>query len=331
MQSKYHHLIPKTYLSSWANSSGTVKIQWNDSKKTEPRNIDSIAGINHYHSIMAGMPLCTKEDSDIFFQPLSGYNIFYGNRLLADTLEMNKYYSVFNEWNITRSDGTLVSKKALKAQIGQIKIQDVENLWSQKYESKWNTVRQMIENKVATGVANVPKFYFGYLMKFFVALDWRSLASNKEFSDAFKTLCSNIIQLDKVEIPKDERDLPMFETAADYMRHCLLLQYFRQFLNDTGTLYNIAKMYMRSTSFHFLVSNGNTKFITSDNPCFVNEKTNGTKIGILPITPEILLTQGKNPSNDDNYYITRIADREVKQYNKVIQEHSEQFVAIDNG
>ena len=49
MQSKYHHLIPQTYLSAWGNSSGTLKIEWLENGKIENRNTDSVAGINHYH------------------------------------------------------------------------------------------------------------------------------------------------------------------------------------------------------------------------------------------------------------------------------------------
>ncbi len=330
MQSKYHHLIPQTYLSAWANSSGTLKVEWNSTKKTEFRNTNSVAGINHYYSIIAGMPLCTKDDTDIFFSILKEYNVSYDGTILKNTLEMNKYYSVFNEWNITRNDGSTVNKRALKAKIDQIKIQDIESLWSKKYENKWSTVRQIIEDKVSMNIAVVPRFYFGYLLKFIVALDWRSMVSNKQFYDVFNIFCSKVFSLDKLEIPKDKYKLTMFKTVSDYIKHCTLLDYYRKFLNNTGTIYEYAKILMRETSFHFLVSEGNTKFITSDNPSFENENTDGTKIGILPISPDILMIQGKNSSKADNYYITRISDVDVQKYNEIIRKHSDQFIAIDN-
>ncbi len=331
MQSKYHHLIPQTYLTAWANQSGTLKIKWSATQKIECRNTDSVAGINHYHSIIAGMPFCTEADTDIFFESLRKYNVSYEGIELNDTMEMNRYYGVFDEWNITRANGTSVRKKRIKNQIDQIKIQDVENLWSKKYESKWNTVREIIEQKVSSGATTVLKFYFGYIMKFFVALDWRSIISNKEFSDFFDHLCSDIMSLDKIDIPIDERELPMFKTAADYMKHCLLLNYYRQFLNDTGVMYTCAKQYMKKTSFHFLVSSGSEKFIASDNPSFVHEKDNGLKLGMLPISPEILLMiQRRNLSSDDYYYITEVNNSEVESCNEIIQQHSDQFVVFDN-
>ncbi len=331
MQSKYHHLIPQTYLSAWANKSGTLKIKWSATKKIECRNTESVAGINHYHSIIAGMPFCTKADTDRFFESLSKYNVFYEGTELNDTLEMNRYYGVFDEWDITRADGTSVSKRKLKNQIDQIKIQDVESLWSEKYESKWNAVRGIIEQKVASGATTVPKFYFGYIMKFFVALDWRSTISNKELSDFSDYLCCDIMSLDKIDIPIDERELPMFKTAADYMKHCVLLNYYRQFLNDTGVMYTWAKQYMKNTSFHFLVSSGSEKFIASDNPSFVHEKDDGSKIGMLPISPEVLLMiEKRNLSSDDYYYITEIGNPEVENCNRIIRQHSGQFVVFDN-
>lgn len=330
MQSKYHHLIPQTYLSAWANPSGTLKIERNSTKKIEFRNTKSVAGINHYHSIIAGMSLCNKNDTDTFFYILKDYNVSYNGMNLRNTLEMNKYYHMFNEWSITRADGSIVNKRSLKNKIDQIKIQDIENLWAEKYENKWSAVRKIIEEKVLTNKSSVPRFYFEYLTRFYVVLDWRSFTSNEEFSSAFEEISSNQLCLNKIEIPKDERELPMFETVSDYTKHCLLLRYYRQFLNDNGIIYEHAKQLMRKITFRFLVTEGNTKFITSDNPSFMNNNSNGTKTGMLPISPNILMIIGKDSSNKDKYYITKISDLEVQKCNEIIKKHSGQFVVIDN-
>lgn len=330
MQSKYHHLIPRTYLTAWGNTSGTLKIEWIETRKYENRNVGNIAGINHYHSIIAGMPFCTKEDTDRFFGALNDYIITYDGKTLTDTLEMNKYYGVFNDWSIKCLNGTEVRKTPLKSEIDNIKIQDIEENWSAKYENKWNAVRNIIEQKILSGQSIVPRFYFGYLMKFFTALDWRSTVSNQDFMSVFNWICDDIFALNKVEIPKDERKLPMFETAAEYMKHCLLLSYYRQFLNDTGVIYKCAKEYMKRTSFHFLVSNSNEDFVTSDNPAFIATRKQGDKIGILPITPKILMIIGRNAQNDENYYVTRIDPKEVHKYNKMIKNNASQFVVCNN-
>ena len=330
MQSKYHHLIPQTYLSAWGNSSGTLKIEWLENGKIENRNTDSVAGINHYHSIIAGMPFCTKDDTDHFFACLCNYSVTYDGEILSDTLEMNKYYGVFNEWSIKRDDGTAVRKRSLKAEIDSIKIQDIEDNWSAQYENKWPSVRSMIEQTVDAGLSSVPQFEFRYLMEFFTALDWRSILSNSEFVDVLNWICNDIMGLDKIDIPKDERELPMFETATDYMKHCLLLSYYRKFLYGAGVIHTCAEEYMKHMSFHFLVSEGKDNFITSDNPAFIGTRKQGDKVGILPITPKIIMTIGRNSQDDNNYYITKIGASEVREYNRMIRNNSGQFIVYSN-
>ena len=46
-QAKYHHLIPQTYMSFWANEAGTLQIEFfNNPGIIKPRNKENIAGIN---------------------------------------------------------------------------------------------------------------------------------------------------------------------------------------------------------------------------------------------------------------------------------------------
>ena len=57
-EAKYHHLIPQTYMSAWANGSGTLKVEFkNNPGVITERNKERIAGITDFHSIRAGMPL----------------------------------------------------------------------------------------------------------------------------------------------------------------------------------------------------------------------------------------------------------------------------------
>ena len=55
-------------MNAWANQSGTLNIEFlKKPGNIVTRNKDNIAGINHYYSIQADMPICTKEDADKFF------------------------------------------------------------------------------------------------------------------------------------------------------------------------------------------------------------------------------------------------------------------------
>lgn len=328
--SKYHHLIPQTYLSAWANGSGTLKIKWIDSNNIEMRNKSSIGGINHYHSIVAGMPFCNKEDTDKFFASLFEYDVFLDGEILKDSIEMNKHYGRFDEWIIKRPNGSRVSNRHLKSQIDRVKIQDIEEQWSKQYEDKWNKVRDIIEYKVADADKRIPAFYFGYLMRFFISLDWRSITLNSDFNNMVNCLLNDTLDMDMVNIPEEENTLHLFENMTDYMKHCLLLNYFREFLNDSGVIYKHAKISMANLTFGFLIATGKEKFITSDNPAFITEVENSMKIGILPITPEILMIQVKKNNSAKEYLVNRINDYEVKTYNKYILDNASEFVVVNN-
>ena len=329
-QAKYHHLIPQTYMAAWAHGNGTLYIKYLQSEKIEERNKENIAGINHYHSIVAGMVICTKEDTDILFAPVSSYVVIYEGTVVVDTLELNKIYYDFDNWQISRPDGTPISKKKIESEIDKIKIRDIEENWSVKYENKWNVVRKQIEKIILSAQRDsVPAFQKDYLMKFYTALDWRSIKSNIQFNDAFNWFCKDIMELDDIDIPESERYLKMNSSAADEMRHCLLLKFYRSFLDETGLINKNADANNQHTSFHFLVADGAEYFITSDNPAFIHKREDGGLVGILPITPRILMCQGKMTEDDGNYYITHITDGAVHKYNKAIRENSNEFIILN--
>ena len=330
-QAKYHHLIPQTYMSAWANSSGTLRIEEKDSPGVVfERNKEKIGGITDFHTIAAGSPLCTQNDADLIFSPVATYCVNYEGRTIQDTLELNRIYWDFDNWVITSSDGTPVSKKRIRNDIEQVKIKDIEANWSSKYENGWASQVQTIEDKVLKSTTNaVDAFDKEYLMKFFVALDWRGFKSNDQFENAVSWLCTEVLPLGEVDIPEDERLLPSLPTAADEMRHNLLLQYFRQYLDDRGVIYQAALVNLKNTSFHFLVSDGPTLFITSDTPAFVYTRPDGSKMGLMPITPHILLVQGKQTEDSGEFYITHITDEAVQKYNEVIRQNADGFVILN--
>ena len=52
-KAKYHHLIPRTYLSAWEHGNGTLYIRFLENKESVvERNKDNIEGITNYHSIV---------------------------------------------------------------------------------------------------------------------------------------------------------------------------------------------------------------------------------------------------------------------------------------
>ena len=327
-QAKYHHLVPQTYMSAWAHGNGTLNIEFlSDSGNVVERNKEKIAGITDFHSIKAGMPFCTQADTDTIFTPVTPYTVEYDGNILQATLEMNEAYYDFDDWNITRDDGTLVSKKSIKREIEKIKLKDIESNWSTKYENRWASTVLSIEAAVLSAPnGSIAAFDQDYFMKFFTALDWRGFKSNQQFEDILNALCCEI--LEGVEIPETDRILPSLKTASDEMRHYLLLQYYRKYLNDTGVIYQDAMANLQHTNFHFLVADGPTMFITSDSPAFIYKRDDGKLEGLLPITPKILMVKGKCSDGNTLYYVTHITDDAVKHYNDVIRANAVEFVII---
>ncbi len=138
-QAKYHHLIPQTYMSAWSRGNGTLKVEFKDDPGViVERNKEKIAGITDFHSIKAGMPICTQTDADLIFAVVLPYTVTYEGKVIHDTLELNKVFYDFDKWEITRADGTPVSKKRILHEIEQVKIKDIEANWSTKYENFWS-------------------------------------------------------------------------------------------------------------------------------------------------------------------------------------------------
>lgn len=330
-EAKHHHLVPRTYMSAWAKGSGTLKVEFLDDPGTIcERNKDKIAGITDYHSIKAGMPICTQDDADQIFAVLQPYKVEYDSSPITSTLEMNRLFWDFEQWSITRPDGSPVSKKGILREIQKVKIKDIEANWSTKYENGWATQVSIIVQRILGATTDeIPAFDRDYIMKFYTALDWRGFSSNAQFEETANWLCNDIMSLGELDIPEEDRALPSLTTAAEEMRHNLLLQYYRKFLNDTGVIYQDAMARLKHTSFHFLVADGPSFFITSDTPAFVHKHSGGSKVGLLPITPRILLAQGRKTSEDDVYYVSHIAEDEVQRYNAIIRNHAEEFVILN--
>ena len=327
-QAKYHHLIPQTYMDAWSRGKGTLKVEFkNNPGVIQEKNKGNIAGITDFHSIKAGMPICTQADADLIFAAVSSYTVTYNGNVISDTLELNKVFYDFDNWVITRADGTPVSKRRIQNEIEQVKIKDIEANWSTKYENTWSSQVSIIQDKVLNASTDsIPAFDREYIMKFCTALDWRGFISNTQFENAVSWLCHDIMDLGSIDIPKEERLLPSLTTAEEEMRHNMLLKYYRQYLNNTGVIYKNAMANLRCTSFHFLIADGPTMFITSDTPAFVYKRLDDSLVGLLPIEPRILMVQGKNTDNDDKYYITHITDEAVQEYNKTIYENADKFV-----
>ena len=104
------------------------------------------------------------------------------------------------------------------------------------------------------------------------------------------------------------------------------MKFYRQYLNDSGVIYAHTMANLSNTSFHFLVADGTETFNTSDNPVFVFRRLDRKLQGVLPLSPRILMAQGRNSDHDENFYVTHITDEAVKRYNIEIEKNAANFV-----
>ena len=325
IQAKYHHLIPQTYISAWANASGTLNVRYLETpSKVVRRNKERLAGIYDFYTIRAGMTCCSEMDLKSIFLPLRNLTVKYDNKIVKDPSTLNQLYYDFDNWIITRADGSCVSKKKIKHQIDQVKIKDIEANFSKKYENQWRGEVEKIKRFICEldGYA-IKEFDKDYLNKFFTLLDWRGFSSSAYFEEALQE--SYIHQFAKIEIPKRERMLTHLDTAFDEVRHCLLLKYYRDFLNNSGVIYNESTVSLNHVCFILLVADGCQSFITSDSPAFYHELGNGKRVGLLPITPKILMLKDISVYANRPYYILHISDNCVEYYNSIIYKNATQF------
>ncbi|MEK5333267.1 DUF4238 domain-containing protein [Lysinibacillus sp. FSL W8-0992] len=153
--SKYHHLIPRTYMRSWKHFQNSIYIIYKKDLKTiKEKNIDNIGGINHYHSIIAGMINVNAEQCNIIFEPLKDFTIMYDEYKIETNDELNHYFYEYDKWNIYYPNGKKISK-ALKNEIFQKiksnRIKDIENTWSTNYESDWNNIIEKLSQLAVAG------------------------------------------------------------------------------------------------------------------------------------------------------------------------------------
>ncbi|ADZ22572.1 hypothetical protein BJV85_000372 [Clostridium acetobutylicum] len=175
----------------------------------------------------------------------------------------------------------------------------------------------------------IDEFYKGLIIKSLIAFNWRGFHTNNAFKSVYKWI-SDIIGLDKINIPVEERQKNYLTTASQEMEHSILLRKYREFLNDTGIIYYMAKMYIKIMSIKFYIATGNNKFITSDNPSFICNNVDGKLVHIMSISPDIVMTVGINKNHEEKYYIERISSKDVTKINKIIYDNSIEKVITNN-
>lgn len=339
-QAKYHHLIPRAYLHNWCHTNdSSYTFSVNKLEKAEPININNHFGIDHYHTIKAGMLSCSKEDLIKIFEPLNNIDVYYENRLLTSLTEKNIFYYDFDNWILKYRNEQIIGRKQknkIKDEINKFKILEIEDLWAQKYENDWKKLYELIQRKLYNSQSNqIDKFYKGKLIRFLVSLDWRSYETNPDFINTLEYINKiSGLNLDTIKIPFKKQEISIDSTELELLKRNYLLKQFRSFLNEDGVIYKQAKEYIKNGAIEFLVATDLAEFITSDNPSFRYE-TQGGKQHILPLSPSILVRVGKLPTNrglnfNERYNIRSIDNNEVAEINSIIIKNAQNKIISRN-
>ncbi|MFF2153801.1 DUF4238 domain-containing protein [Paenibacillus chitinolyticus] len=320
-EAKYHHLIPQTYLRNWCYQNDSIyTIPIENLEEVETKNIANNFGLNNYHTIKAGMPSCTEDDLLKIFAPLKNIDVYHEARLLTSLKEQNEFYYFFDEWVLKYKNGEAVNRKEknkIKAEIEKCKILDIEFLWSLKYENGWSKLFKKIQQEVNNEKNNhIESFYKGKLMKFIVSLDWRSFIGNNNVNEVLGFF-NETVNLSDINIPFEERDIPNDRTYLDWAKRNFLLKKFRDFLNEDGLMYDMAKGYIKNLTLKFLIAEGDAEFITSDNPSFTYKTKTGLK-HIMPVSPSILVSVEKDSKHSGRYFIEKVNDDVISKINSII-------------
>lgn len=321
---KYHHLIPRTYLKAWCHSNDSIYVIDKINNNKEVKNIKTNFGVTQFHSIVAGMTMCNNDDLLKIFDCLNGYEVIYNCEKITSLEKYNNYYFDFDNWLIKKDNDVITRKEKniLKNKIEQVKILDIEVLWESKYESKWRWLRETIEYNVLNSDLNeIHQFYKGLIMKSVIAFNWRGFQGNNNFNEIYQDI-SNCIELYSINIKKEDRIKRNLENADDEMKHNLILKKYREFLNDGGIIYDMARNYIKLLNITFYVANEESRFITSDNPSFTCKCLDNKIIHIMPVSPKVLICIGRDSERYNSYIINRLSDEQVSKINNIIIENS---------
>lgn len=170
-------------------------------------------------------------------------------------------------------------------------------------------------------------------MKFIISMSFRGAKPNVYFENIVSHFVDHICGLDKVDIPENERVKPILSTASKEVKHELLINYYRKFLNNEGMIYDMANKDIDDCSIIFYKAAGKVKFATSDTPCFIphidifNLLHSNIKL-MIPITPDIIAISIKKKT--DKYQVISLSDDTVKRINNEIHSQASKYTVLLN-
>lgn len=326
----YHHLIPQTYMKNWCFRGQSIWVYDKSTQKSEVHNIQHICGINYYHSIRAGSLYASKESLNKIWGFLRSYQISCDGEPLSTMEDMNLYYSDFDTWDIKYANGKQVNKKdrnVIKHRIQHSKDNDIEEQWNIQFENNWQQISKLLYDTIKNIHEGHPLFLTdidsSIIMKYVVMFDWRSATGNHQLNHVLDFIDTELFHLSENAIPKKDRAYPSEETLLETLRHGYLLKTYDEFLAGKGTMQKMLELYEENLTFVFMLTSSQDTFITSDNPSFMFENSEGDNEHVFVALPNLLISLvKKDEENPDAYKIAFIDTDKVAEYNQIVFENA---------
>ena len=321
-----HHQIPRTYLRAWSTN-GHSLWQMDISKKIIERvNINNHFYTKHEYSINPGAMNLLPDEMESFFNDFHFLNVQYNGMQLNTAELLNRFYPFYDQWEIYDKEMHIISphkKNALRNSIIEKRDISIE-IQLQKYEAKWPKYRdELIRRVIESKLTWIDAYSLGYFVRFMVLLHWRGFGRSVAENKAFETI-EDIVPLSEISISPENRIHKNSTNARLEVSRDFRLNYFRQFFDNEGLIYDHAIRAIPKATLLILVAPQNCRFITSDSPCNVfGLKDN--QLG-LPISPLFYIAFTKKLSSNDRYIIKRIAASNVDKINMITYQKADSFV-----
>lgn len=336
--SEKQHLVPNTYLKAWSiNNNHVYYINKNekdiDFKQNDfQRRTRKLTIIDEFYSRNIYSNFFEANDLEEIFNPLTSKNYsvtFEGEEIVTPTGLRNVFYE-FNNWKIYDSSQILLSeeeKQELKKSIEEVQIRNIEEAWNRMFENTWPATRDAILQAVQlnTDVDKINAVKREELIRFMVAIEWRTYPPQPKLLESFKNL-TNTLSLDFLneQLAKEEKYLSVINTRGEHFLHDLTLKYFLKYFNNKGPMYDEFLFIFNNMDIELLVPEAGYEFITSDNPVRMFTNIDNELEYIFPITPILACAVRKNSKNQDKsrYWVTTYSKKDVINFNNHIKQSS---------
>ena len=312
--SSNQHLVPSTYLKAWSNNNADVyyieksekNIDFN--QKNYQRNTKRLTTVKEFYTRNVYTSFDEANDLEKIFLPLKSkkYSVIYNKKDISSLKELKKEFRDFDNWEIYKSKNVLISnieKDQLKKEIEEVKIRDIEEAWNRMFENNWPNTREAIEEavKLGQGAADINAVKREELIKFMVAIEWRTFPPHPEILKQFNKLIK-ILGIEKTlnePVEEEERYLSIVSSIGEYYLHEIILKNFYEYFHNKGPIYEAYSHIYKNMDIELLVPESGYEFITSDNPINIFTNSNNENEYIFPLTPVLACAVRNNRKDLD--------------------------------